>query len=70
MKVKKIEWLGKTPTGYELGRYKNEAGGYCYVTTELGTVIYDTSLHNFSDILFAIAKELERQVKEKASNQD
>jgi len=61
---RKIEWLGKTPSGYTLGRYRNEAGGYCYITDELGMGIYDSALMDYGDVLLAISEEIKRQREE------
>jgi len=64
-----IEWVGQAPSGFTLGRYKNEMGGYCYITDEFGVVVYNTSLHSYADILFAIAEEFRRQAAESIGNQ-
>jgi len=51
--------------GYMILRKKNEAGGYTYVSTELGQTIWDTCINDDSTLLFVINAERERQFKEK-----
>ena len=51
--------------GYDILRKPNAAGGYTYVSTELGQTIWDTCLSSESALLFVINAEKERKFKER-----
>ncbi|MAF25282.1 hypothetical protein CL634_06870 [bacterium] len=63
----KYEFVCETPSGYGLFRAKNLAGGYCYVTDELNSIIWDTAITNSCDLLCAIVEEDRRRVAERHS---
>ena len=58
------EHICETPTGYGLFRRKNEAGGYTYITDELGAIIWDTCLVAECDLLCTIVQEHFRKFQE------
>lgn len=62
--MNELEFVCITPTGFGLHRKKNKAGGYTYMTDELGAVVWDTCLVSECDILCAIVQENFRRFKE------
>jgi len=62
--MKYFEYVCEIPTGFGLFRRKNTAGGYDYLTDELGAIIWDTALVSKEDILCAIVEEEYRRIAE------
>ncbi len=60
--------VGQTPEGYTIYRQPNGAGGYSYITDELGGIAWDTCLVPLETLLVVIGLEITRQGEERLAS--